>query len=706
MNNENLPVASVKDGEALPIAQEIGQGFGVEEQLADSAMSPYDLLFILFRHKRKIIALTLVGLLAAGAVYLVVPPVYESQAKLLVRYVMDRGVVDGLDPLVKTPTPENHTLINSELEILTSADLVRQVGESVGISRLLLDEGVEPTTENELKYIYQNLDVAVVRDTNIISVAFRSSDPSIPVPIVKGLITRYFDKHLEVHRSTGAFEFVAQETADLKKELAQTAAELKKLKDSAGVVTLAEAKSSLAIELGKTQQELDSAEADLAAQQARVRDLEKALAAPEAWPSATPGLPLNGDVLEKYKSLVARLTELQKVETQLLLKFTPENSIVKVKRAQIEDLEKQRGDLEKRYPALVDTVFAAASTQGGQSLQPNISSERAILAGIKSRAEALRARMNNLLARVKTISQVAPGIEELERKAEVEETNYKHSASSLEKARIDETLDPSRMPNISIVQTPTPAAKVKRNLGRVVLGIAGGGVGLGIALALLIELILDQTVKRSLELEKQLRTPLLLSIPYLSLSDGRPRLRDRAEDSEHTGSGNLPVRCLADVSGQLLRPFCEAIRDRLGLFFQANNMSYRPKLVAVTGLAKNAGTSTLAAGLVDAFSEISAGKVVLVDKLASSKGLYHMLSEFKRSDLDYVIFDLPSLRDTSATLPLAAFMDMVLLVVEAEKSNRNAVKRAYTQLAAKTRVSVVFNKSRSYGPRWLEGELS
>jgi len=27
------------------------------------------------------------------------------------------------------------------------------------------------------------------------------------------------------------------------------------------------------------------------------------------------------------------------------------------------------------------------------------------------------------------------------------------------------------------------------------------------------------------------------------------------------------------------------------------------------------------------------------------------------------------------------------------------------QLAAKTKVSVVFNKSRSYGPRWLESEV-
>jgi hypothetical protein len=54
---------------------------------------------------------------------------------------------------------------------------------------------------------------------------------------------------------------------------------------------------------------------------------------------------------------------------------------------------------------------------------------------------------------------------------------------------------------------------------------------------------------------------------------------------------------------------------------------------------------------------------------------------------------------------MASFMDTMLLVVEAEKSNRNAVKRAYAQLAAKTKVSVIFNKSRSYGPKWLENDF-
>ena len=326
-----------------------------------------------------------------------------------------------------------------------------------------------------------------------------------------------------------------------------------------------------------------------------------------------------------------------------------------------------------------------------------------MLAGLASKVNALTGRMTDLHARVKSIQEVAPRLEELQRDADVQETNYKHSEASLEKARIDETLDPSRMPNISVVQTPAPAARVKRNIEKSVLALAGGGLVAGIAFALLIEMFLDRTVKRSLEIENQLRLPLLLSIPYLSPNRRQLRLNNIG-DSDEMDPRNRPGASVLDRN-DLFKPFCEAIRDRLGLFFQINNMSYKPKLVAVTGFGANAGASTIAAGLARALEEASEGKVLLVDKLISPKGFYNALVEFKRSDLDYVVFDMPSLGDTSATLPLASFMDTMLLVVEAEKSNRNAVKRAYAQLAAKTKVSVIFNKSRSYGPKWLADNL-
>jgi polysaccharide biosynthesis transport protein len=385
------------------------------------------------------------------------------------------------------------------------------------------------------------------------------------------------------------------------------------------------------------------------------------------------------------------------------LKYTAESPMVKVKATQIASLEKQRSDLEKEYPALLSTTAAAPVT--GEAAQPNIAGERAMLAGLASKVTALKTRMDSLQTRAKAISDVAPQIEELERKAEVEETNYRASEASLEKAQIDETLDPSRMPNISVVQTPLPATRVKRNIEKTVAGIAGGGLAAGIAIMLLIELILDQSVKRSVELEKRLHIPLLLTIPYLSLSDRRLRLRDVGREVGAV-AGTLPQE--ASLVGEIsdsLKPFCEAIRDRLGIFFEANNMNYRPKLVGVTGLAKNAGTSALATGLADALSETSERNVMLVDKVMSPKEFYNSLEKFKHSNLDYIIFDLPSFGPTSSTLPLARFMDTVLLVVEAEKSNRQAIKRAYAQLAAKTKVCVVLNKTRSYGPKWLEGDL-
>ena len=88
------------------------------------------------------------------------------------------------------------------------------------------------------------------------------------------------------------------------------------------------------------------------------------------------------------------------------------------------------------------------------------------------------------------------------------------------------------------------------------------------------------------------------------------------------------------------------------------------------------------------------------------KRFYDLVPHFKASSFDYIIFDMPPLSQSSATLAMATLMDKVLLVVEAGKSSQEVVKRAYAELAgAKAKVSAVFNKSRAYGPKWLQTEL-
>ena len=81
------------------------------------------------------------------------------------------------------------------------------------------------------------------------------------------------------------------------------------------------------------------------------------------------------------------------------------------------------------------------------------------------------------------------------------------------------------------------------------------------------------------------------------------------------------------------------------------------------------------------------------------------MPHLKASDFDYIIFDMPPLNQTSITPPMAGLMDKVLVVIEAEKSDRDFVKRTFAELlACRANASLIFNKARSYVPRFLAAE--
>src|ERR1043165_5890598 len=94
-----------------------------------SGMKLSDILFAMFKRKRTIIVCALLGIIAAAAVYLLYPPSYESQAKLLVRYVLERSAIDPVEAEKATASSSSEAdrVIGAEIEILTSWDLAVQV---------------------------------------------------------------------------------------------------------------------------------------------------------------------------------------------------------------------------------------------------------------------------------------------------------------------------------------------------------------------------------------------------------------------------------------------------------------------------------------------------------------------------------------------------------------------------------------------------
>ena len=79
-----------------------------------------------------------------------------------------------------------------------------------------------------------------------------------------------------------------------------------------------------------------------------------------------------------------------------------------------------------------------------------------------------------------------------------------------------------------------------------------------------------------------------------------------------------------------------------------------------------------------------------------------LIPKLKASDFDYIIFDMPPVNQISITPRLASFMDMMLLVVEAGKTDRDlALQASAMLLKSKTPVGVVLNKTKSYIPTSL-----
>jgi Mrp family chromosome partitioning ATPase len=569
-----------------------------------------------------------------------------------------------------------------------------QVAQALGPKRLLPRSGGSATENDAAGSIVSGLKVISSKGNNIIFVSYKNRDPEIATLVLQELISRYFIKHLEVHRSAGAFDFVTQQTDQVRTRLNQTEDALKPLMDKTGIVSFKEGSEALTTQAVKTQEQLNTAEAELAEQKA-----------------------LGGQ--------------------------TTENKARKAK------------TVADAKGLTVPPTFMRWKTTS-QSSERSPVSGRARVAGIEARVETLKSRLRDIQQRMKQLSELGPQMEDLERKREMDEANYKYFAESLEKARIDEALDPSKMPNISAVQRPSPPMLVTTKRVKIALGLAGAGIALGVALALLSGLVLNRTVGRSLELETQLHIPLMLSIPYSGARNGHLALPPNGSPAN---PGALATRAhhskLAPWdAGHFIRPYCEAIRDRFGLYFELNQLTHKPKLVGVAGFSETAGTSTLAAGLAASLSETNDGKVLLVDvnlgpqdvhpffkgKPAYSlnaalephgpidsaadnlylatvgspnagpaqlglKKFFDMMPNLKASDFDYIIFDMPPLGQTSPTWGMAAFMDKFLLVVEAEKNNREIIKRGYGKLVAeRDNVAVVVNKARSYVPKWLDAE--
>ena len=212
-------------------------------QAQPSGMDIGDVYYIVFRHKWKVIVFFVAGVLAAVYLSFFKPPVYQSKAKLLVRYVLEREG-KSLSPSapnseIKTPDSAGANIINAEMEILNSFDLAAQVADLIGPEKILAKVGGGTDRSEAAALIEHNLVTEAPGKSSVITVVFAHPDPELVQPVLRQIITNYLDQHFKIHRAPGVFDdFLAKKAEELRLDLKETEDKLIELKKQAGVVSV------------------------------------------------------------------------------------------------------------------------------------------------------------------------------------------------------------------------------------------------------------------------------------------------------------------------------------------------------------------------------------------------------------------------------------------------------------------------------------
>jgi Mrp family chromosome partitioning ATPase len=314
------------------------------------------------------------------------------------------------------------------------------------------------------------------------------------------------------------------------------------------------------------------------------------------------------------------------------------------------------------------------------------------------------------------------------------------------------------MVNMSEVQHSTPPWKDTKKFMKLVVGAFGGCAACGLGLAFLLDFVINRTINRGADAVRYLKLPVLLSIPDFNWKRNGKKLPvgTPGEDSGANGDKRGAVT-LWDPGSSQIEMYADGLRERLMTYFEARNLNLKkPKLVAVTECGEGAGVTVIANNLAAALSRTS-GNVLLVDmkgENGATRAFYqgrpgravsnllegekwnddaadandteqdngevnnnklacalpskfnHIVPKLRASDYDYIVFDMPAISPMSATPRLGSYMDIVLLVLESEKTGQQLAARATALMHdARANVAAVVNKYRAHVPARLSQEL-
>src|SRR6266853_1652575 len=427
---------------------ELTTGFG------SNSISLRDGAGAMFRRKALVLLTFLTVVLGTAVVTLLLPNKYESRMKILVK---NQRVDVAITPEATAGAPPvesevSESQINSEIELLTSRDLLTQVVTECGLAKFETGWFGQPApeavrVETAAARLAKDLVIAPVKKANIISISYSTNSPELAAAVLKKLSDLYFEKHLKLHHPTGASDFFKDKADEYESQLKQAENRLAEFQQSNNLVVLSQQKDLTLQKTAEAKSKLLESEAALNEATNRIKRVEQQIAAtPKRIVTQSKSIPAQYSA----ERLNTMMVELQNRRTQLLTKFRPDDRLVREVDAQIRTTREALAKAESQTA----TEQATDLNPLRQTLETEYSRARLEQTGAQARRDTLAAQLRDYEGSLRKLAGNTTKHNDLQRQVKEAEDNYQLYAKKREEARIADELDRQKITNVSIAEAP------------------------------------------------------------------------------------------------------------------------------------------------------------------------------------------------------------------------------------------------------------
>lgn len=454
-------------------------------------------------------------------------------------------------PIVNQVNDTNEETLNSEVELLRSQNVLRQVVMNCGLDTQpgLYYGAVESVwktadhlhasgalsavafvlpflhrpkqaelTERAMNRLAGKLEIQIIKLSDVIAVSYRSRDPQQTARVLQALGNVYLKEHERVHYPQGELEFFQKETEQAHAELIADEQQLVKFTRAGGVAN-GEAQLQDALKrLSDAATAQDQVRTQISATIHRIDSLESQAS---GIPSRQTTMLRSSDSAQLLQQVKSQLLDLELKRTQLLTQYQPDYPLVIQVNQQIAQAEAALADARKSQVEERTTD----RDPDYELVREELTRARVELAGLQAQASSLASQYAADDHQVRWLQQQSMQQEDLMRQKKAAEDDYTLLLHKQQDAQVAEALDKRRIFNVSIVQTASVPALPMHPAWWYVMYGALLSVLAAFAAAIGSDR-LDPTLRTADEVENALRAPVLV---VMQLAPSGPPIIDEVK---------------------------------------------------------------------------------------------------------------------------------------------------------------------------------